>query len=548
MRVDTLVINLTRFGDLLQCQPLIHDLHCSGHGVGLVCLDNFAAALPLLRHLDAAWPLPGAGLMADLDTCWQSAAARLLAFSRQIREQGAPRRVVNLTPTLPGRLLAKLLAPSADAVLGFGMDADGFGISGGIWAAFLSGATLRRLNAPFNLADMFRMVGAPAPGPKACAGTFSLQPPASESLAFADALLARPLKLPASPARIAGFVGLQLGASEARRQWPTSSFAALGDRLWQEQALCPVLLGAAAEAPLAKAYAAQAQGPFVDAVGKTDIPQLAALLSRLRLLVTNDTGTMHLAAGLGLPCLAFFLATAQPWDTGPYLAGCCCLEPALPCHPCPYNSPCPNDLRCREQISPQSAGDLALGYLAQGNWRAGLGPEIRREARVWLTETDAQGFARVRSLSGHEHEDRSLWLGQQRLFWRQILDSLESAQTRPGEPCGPVRACVPAAPDALPYSTAFRQTVAPVLSQAAQLLDLLAEQGRLTGRSARAGQLFLLNCERLQTLLDACPPLSSLGHFWRVLRMERGGRMDELLTLVTRLSGHLRRWAAAVAG
>ncbi|WP_165066348.1 glycosyltransferase family 9 protein [Desulfovibrio sp. ZJ200] len=548
MSVDTLIVNLTRFGDLLQCQPLIHDLHSSGHTVGLVCLDNFAAALPLLRHLDAAWPLPGAGLMADLDKCWQKAAARLLDFARSIREQAAPRRVVNLTPTLPGRLLTRLLAPSPDAVLGFGMDAHGFGFSGGIWAAFLNGATLQRLNAPFNLADMFRMVGAPAPGSKTGAGTCALQRPAGESLAFADTLLARPLRLPASPgARIAGFVGLQLGASEARRQWPTSSFAALGDRLWQEQALCPVLLGAAAESPLARDYAARAQGPFVDAVGKTDIPQLAALLSRLRLLVTNDTGTMHLAAGLGLPCLAFFLATAQPWDTGPYLPGCCCLEPALPCHPCPYNSACPHEQRCLEQISPQNAGDLALGYLTQGNWQAGLTPEICRKVRVWVTETDAQCFARVRSLSGHEQEDRSLWLGQQRLFWRQILDSLETAQARPGEASEPLSARMPVASDALPYSAAFRETVAPVLSQAAQLLDLLAEQGRLTGRSARAGQLFLRNCERLQSLLDACPPLSSLGHFWRVLCMERGGRLDELLTLVTRLSGHVRRWAAAVA-
>lgn len=36
------------------------------------------------------------------------------------------------------------------------------------------------------------------------------------------------------------------------------------------------------------------------------------------MLITNDTGTMHLAAGLNLPILAIFLATAQPWDTGPY--------------------------------------------------------------------------------------------------------------------------------------------------------------------------------------------------------------------------------------
>lgn len=541
MSADVLLLNLTRFGDLLQSQPLIQDLHDSGHRVGLVCLDNFAAALPLLRHVDAAWPLPGAKLMAALDRHWQTAAAALLDLARCIREEARPSRVVNLTPSLPGRLLAKLLAPSPEAVLGFGLDAEGFGVNRGIWSSFLSGATLRRLNAPFNLVDMFRMVGAPlcAPGIAARPGLFSLQTPPAEALAHVDALLAEP-ENPPEGGRVQGFVALQLGASEARRQWPTAYFAALGDRLWHEAGLCPVLLGAPAESPLAQEYAARARAPFINAVGRTNIPQLAALLTRTRLLATNDTGTMHLAAGLGLPCLAFFLATAQPWDTGPYLPGCCCLEPALACHPCPYNQACPHDQACLARISPRRAGDLIQARLESGDWQAGLSPELCREARVWLTETDELGFARVRSLSGHEREDRSLWLNRQRLFWRHILDDLES--TADGAHGRTARAEA-RTPDA-PCSPAFAARVAPVLDQAARLLDMLAEQGRLTGKSPRAGQLFLLNCERLQNLLDACPPLASLGYFWRELRQARGGRMDELLRFVGLLAGHLRRWAA----
>lgn len=544
MSADVLLLNLTRFGDLLQSQPLIQDLHDSGHRVGLVCLDNFAAALPLLRHVDAAWPLPGAKLMAALDRHWQTAAAALLDLARCIREEARPSRVVNLTPSLPGRLLAKLLAPSPEAVLGFGLDAEGFGVNRGIWSSFLSGATLRRLNAPFNLVDMFRMVGAPlcAPGIAARPGLFSLQTPPAEALAHVDALLAEP-ENPPEGGRVQGFVALQLGASEARRQWPTAYFAALGDRLWHEAGLCPVLLGAPAESPLAQEYAARARAPFINAVGRTNIPQLAALLTRTRLLATNDTGTMHLAAGLGLPCLAFFLATAQPWDTGPYLPGCCCLEPALACHPCPYNQACPHDQACLARISPRRAGDLILARLESGDWQAGLSPELCREARVWLTETDELGFARVRSLSGHEREDRSLWLNRQRLFWRHILDDLES--TADGAHGRTARAEA-RTPDA-PCSPAFAARVAPVLDQAARLLDMLAEQGRLTGKSPRAGQLFLLNCERLQNLLDACPPLASLGYFWRELRQARGGRMDELLRFVGLLAGHLRRWAANMA-
>ena len=56
----SLVVNLTRLGDLLQSQALITDLHRRGRRVQLVCLDNFADALSLLRHVERAWPLPGA--------------------------------------------------------------------------------------------------------------------------------------------------------------------------------------------------------------------------------------------------------------------------------------------------------------------------------------------------------------------------------------------------------------------------------------------------------------------------------------------------------
>ena len=155
-----IIINLTRFGDLLQSQALVNDLHKAGLRVGLVCLENFASAVPLLRHVDAAWPLPGASLLADVNGNWRNAALNMLAFVRRIHQEMPGARVVNLTATLPARLLARLLASQSDGIAGFGMDAEGFGFSGGIWTSFLAGTVLRRLNTPFNLVDTFRMVGA----------------------------------------------------------------------------------------------------------------------------------------------------------------------------------------------------------------------------------------------------------------------------------------------------------------------------------------------------------------------------------------------------
>jgi hypothetical protein len=59
-----------------------------------------------------------------------------------------------------------------------------------------------------------------------------------------------------------------------------------------------------------------------------------------------------------------------------------------------------------------------------------------------------------------------------------------------------------------------------------------------------AGQLFLRNCERLQAVLEACPELRALGGFWRELRQERGGRMDDLLALTALLGRHIGLWRA----
>lgn len=531
MGVDVLVCNLTRFGDLLQSQPLLGDLAASGRRVGLLCLENFAPATPLLRHVDAVWTLPGARLMAGLDRSWQGACADLMGFARNLRAEAGEPLVLNLTPTLPGRLLTRLLAGRPEETLGFGLDAEGFGVNRGLWATFLGVATRQRLNAPFNVVDMFRMTAQPLLGRQGPGSRFSLREPAPDALAWARAFLTAAGEAPAG-----GHVAFQLGASETRRQWPAERFAALGDSLWNEARIRPVLLGSAAEAPLAEAYGRAARHPFVNAVGATDIPKLAALLRASRLLVTNDTGTMHLAAGLGVPSLAFFFATAQPWDTGPYLAGCCCLEPALDCHPCGFGQACPRDEACRSLPEAGPVARLALGYLGSGSWQAGLSPDLCSRMRVWETGFDADGFATVTSLSGHGAEARSLWLAGLRQFWRQLLDDLG------GMPANPSAAATSPALSAAPLAGAGQAVAA--LTQGATLLDALSAAGALTGRSAQAGQLFLRNCERLQQVLDASPPLASLGAFWRELRETRGGGMDEILPSLAVLSRHMRGFAA----
>jgi ADP-heptose:LPS heptosyltransferase len=508
--MNVLIINLTRFGDILQSQAAVNGLAAQGHRVGMLCLDNFAPAADLLENVDYVAVLPGGRLLADLETDWRACAAGLQAFFDQWRREFPADAILNLTASLSARVLTRALAGASLPILGFGLDEFGFGVNSNVWASFLQGSAQRRLCSPYNLVDVFREVCGVGNIP----AVNRLRRPEESLVAAMRARL-----MHGAPEDCAGFVAFQLGASEKRRQWPVEYFADLAGRLWDEQRLCPVLVGAASEKALAQSYALAARSPFINCIAETSLPELGALLVNTRLLATNDTGTMHLAAGLGLPVLAIFLATAQPWDTGPYLADSCCLEPKLPCHPCAFGKTCPDKEHCRTHISPAAAAELALARLGAGGWRPG--ERAAKEARVWISQADTDGWMGLRCLSGDDDEDRTLWIALQREGYRHILDELDGRQ--------PVNA-----PPDMPrhkLSAAFATPILATLRQAGALLHLMGEQSVLLERmpDRQTGQRLLSSASRLGGLLDQCEALNTLGYLWLVLTQERG---DSLMSLI----------------
>jgi ADP-heptose:LPS heptosyltransferase len=96
------------------------------------------------------------------------------------------------------------------------------------------------------------------------------------------------------------YVCLHPGASVPERRWPPEWFAAVGDALAQ-YGLKLVLTGGTGEREITAAVARQLRTPALDLAGATDLGALAALLSRTRLLVCNDTSVSHLADALGVP-------------------------------------------------------------------------------------------------------------------------------------------------------------------------------------------------------------------------------------------------------
>lgn len=162
-----------------------------------------------------------------------------------------------------------------------------------------------------------------------------------------------------------GWIGLAPGAAfGTAKRWPPERFAAAGDRLARESGSRPVLLGGEADRPLCEAVAAAMSSAPRVLAGETSLPELLGVLTRLRLLLTNDSGPMHLAAALGTPVVAVFGST--DWrETAPWGEGHRLVREDVACAPCKLRE-CPLDHRCMNRVTVDRVVEAALEVLEGG--------------------------------------------------------------------------------------------------------------------------------------------------------------------------------------
>ena len=120
-------------------------------------------------------------------------------------------------------------------------------------------------------------------------------------------------------------------------------------------------------------------------MGQTTLSRLMNELSRCRALLTNDTGTMHLAAHLGVPTIALFGST-EPALTGPVGEGHTVIRHHVECSPC-FLRECPIDFRCMERITVSEVVDavervMTRQGIVQKGWGAATTVNERERART----------------------------------------------------------------------------------------------------------------------------------------------------------------------
>jgi heptosyltransferase I len=167
------------------------------------------------------------------------------------------------------------------------------------------------------------------------------------------------------PVANARWLILQPGARWSNKRWPAESYAALVRALAAaEPELHFAILGGTEDRPLGDTIAQAAPERSLNLAGKTSLPEMVEWIRQAELMVTNDTGPMHVAAALGKPVIAIFGPT-EPRRTGPYGQLQNVIRVDLPCAPClksrcHYHKP----MECLRAIAPEIVFTRAMNLLS----------------------------------------------------------------------------------------------------------------------------------------------------------------------------------------
>jgi len=347
---NILIINLIRLGDIIQTSSVIQGLRKKHTGIRitLVINSNFASATTLLSGIDNVLEVD----TLTMHTCLFSKNRSLCRayeyteeFFSQLRETHFD-MIINITPNTMGVLCALLADKNANRTRSRAGECG--------WAVLFESITRHWETAPFHLIDIHNKIAGLKPErivPKVVVEE-KYHCRASELLHAGGVRKGDVL------------IGFFPGASRQYKQWPVKYFMATGKMLQKETDAWIVLFGSDTEKKTALFLEKNLDGRILNTAGKTNLKELAALMGSMDILISNDTGPMHIAAATGTKIISIHTGREMSLSTGPYGQGHVCVQPQLSCYPCNRPEQCA-DMKCKNAIRPEIIFSAALSLLGK---------------------------------------------------------------------------------------------------------------------------------------------------------------------------------------
>lgn len=159
-------------------------------------------------------------------------------------------------------------------------------------------------------------------------------------------------------------VALNPGATNSRaKRWLPERFGATADQLSEREGFATLIVGTPGDREVASQVAERMRTKVADLTGRTTLAELKAVLACTALVISNDTGTAHVAAALGVPTLTIFGPT-EHFATRPLAELAAVVRHPVACSPCMLRD-CPIDHRCMTRVEIADVAREAQQLLAQ---------------------------------------------------------------------------------------------------------------------------------------------------------------------------------------
>jgi ADP-heptose:LPS heptosyltransferase len=424
-KTNILLVNITRLGDMLQSTPTIAGMKAENPGakVTVVVEKQFEDVCHWIPNIDEVISLD-LGMTVRSLTREGDGIIDAYQYVDEMVEKLRGKKFdycLNMSSSGYTALLLQMLNIGRNG--GWSADEEGYRIIESDWARLFATSVFhqnRQFNS-LNLVDVFRASADVEEHPNRLLMTVD-----SASDAHAATLI-----------REAGFtntgplIALQAGASQEKRQWLPRRFVEFAKVLVEKHNCRLALIGTKKELSIIEPIKAQVNSPNVAIfAGKTTIPQLAGVLKASDLLVTGDTGPMHMAVAVGTPVVSMFLASAYGYETGPYSEGNLILQPVITCGPCNPNKPCARP-DCHDHIDPTALAELAMMRVRGDVRHVPHGLVDPRKVMLYRTYFDQHGFYDLQALSPTTYDRWTPFREAYRKLW---LDDLGGFRVSAGDP------------------------------------------------------------------------------------------------------------------
>ncbi len=423
-KTNILLVNITRLGDMLQATPTIAGMKMENPDCKVTVLveKQFAEVCHNLPYIDEVVSLD-LGMTVRALSREQDGIIDAFEYVSDTIDDLKRRNFdfcLNMSSSAYTALLLRALGIKNNG--GWSSDEEGYRIIESEWARLFASSVFhqnRQYNS-LNLVDVFRSSADVDLHPQKL--MMKINP---DALSYVKNLVAEHGFTNQGP-----LIAIQAGASQGKRQWIPSKFISLIQILLEKLNARIVLTGTKKELSIITPIkeGCNSQNVMV-AAGKTDIPQLAALLNLSDILLTGDTGPMHISVAAGTPVIAMFLASAFGFETGPYSEGNIVLQPVIGCGPCNPNKACARP-DCHDHISPELMAEITVMRLKEDFKTL---PEHLKKIKgvtIYRSCFDEFGYYDLEALSNDSKDNLNAYRKAYRKMWLDDLGGFKTSNTQ----------------------------------------------------------------------------------------------------------------------